>query len=701
MSFFKKLFGGNKKNEQSEFVEDSKGDVAGPSGARDRFYEDLEAQQSEQTKVLLFGENQMSEEEIGVAVKTIMPKTIADLQVVSEASSSAAPSKDIAEGEPVPGESVAMDAAPTGAVNGQSANELNRLRNVDLYQVYAKINPRILRHFVSRAFIGYPACTILAQHEVIGLCCSMPAEDAIASGWTLECRSRKHEKNDEHLQAETDWLEGLMELSEDGYIDDTCIKFGTYKRIYGIGIAVPIVKLKKGHTFEEEYDPNLIELGTFRGFNVIDPGKAFWDLSMDSLFDPLSEWYQRPEFLRVVNCATGHEDLGADLRIHRTWLITSNFREVGEDLLATYMYGGQPLSQLIYERVFCADKLANEIVALAMSKRTVVKDGNLKQMVHEPKVTAHFIERWNGFRNNNAIAFKEPGEQITQLETSLADLQPLSAQQYQWVASWSGIPMTKLCKNVPSGLQATGQYEQEDYEQTVKPIRKDCRDLINRWFEMYIASEYPERNDLRVRCVLNPFITPKAQEVQQISSQRSSMVCQLLQNHAITITEGRTMLRTKAEPFSVLASRTPEILVKIEEMSDPEKQQEMQMKQQMAMQGGGMGAVGGIGGVPGGEAGAGTGASANPEFEQNKDVFQNALKEVLAKSEEQNAGKPVVGESDNGGQNEQGEQGKEEAPSSSKGQAESEEAPQGEQNDENNPEEEGQGPFSKMLEKIK
>lgn len=593
------------------------------SKAKDTFYEDLQAQQMMHDAMsIIAGEIEMSDEEALDAAKKIMPKTVADLEVVTE-------DEDSSDASGTDG--VAEDAAPAKAQALMARREaLRRIKNTDLYQVYARINPRILKHFVSRAFIGYPACTILGQDEVIGLCCAMPPEDAIASGFSLACRSRSrlHKSGDTHIQQDATFLEDLRDYGMDKEIDRLCIKFGTYKRLYGIGIAVPIVRLKKGHTFEEEYDPTLIEPGTFKGFNVVDPSKVAWDFDANTLYNPLSEWYQRPEYLRLISTmGTEEESLGRDERMHRSWLITANYREVGEDLLATYLYGGQPLSQILYERVFCANKLANEIVALAMSKRVVVLEANVKAALAASKATNNMLERLNYYRNNHSVLFKETGTgQVYQMETSLADLQPLCAQQFQLCASYSGIPITKLFKNVPSGLQATGQYQEEDYAQTIKPIRKDFEHLINRWYEMLLMSEYPDRKDLSVRCQFASFITPKAQEVQQIATGKMSMVCQGLQAGLITITEGRAILK-KADDngtFESVANDTPELLKKIEDMKDPEKQQEMQMKMQQTANGGQPGGQGTDGGQP-----------TNPQFEQNKTVFQDALNEVMSKEQPQ------------------------------------------------------------------
>lgn len=586
---------------QSEIVAQAPAPAESPE--RDSFYKDLKAQQAareaEKAESMIFGDEAMTEEERKAIVdKIVQIDPIKDCAVVQQGDD------DLVD---------TQDAAPAGKVFGGK----NDGRFSDIWSTFARINPRILRHFVSRAFIGYPTCTLLGTHEFIHPFLMQPCKDAVAPGYKLNCVSFDHKPGDEHIENEADWLRALVKRAKKMGINQAMIKLAYYTRLYGIGVAVPRCKLKGNHTFEEEYDPSFVEPGSYKGMSIIDPQRFTWDLTEDTLYDPLSEFYMHPEFLRLYN--------KEDTRIHRSWLTVCYYTEVGDDLKGTYMWGGAPLSQFLYERVFCADKLANEIVALAMSKRTVVKDGNMKAMIAEPNKTNHFIERWNGYRNNQAIAFKEPGEQIQQLETSLTDLQPLSAQQYQYAAAIAGVPVTKAMKNVPSGLQATGQYEQDDYEQTLKDIQEEYLDnLLVKHYELDIASSYPDREDLKVEVEWNPIQLPKAAEVQQIESQKASEVCQLVQTGIITITEARAKLREgEKSAFAFLSGETPELLKKLEQQKDAEKQQELQLKAQQAQ----MAAQGGMPGMPG-ASGAPEQQPTNPQFEANKNVFQEVLKEV-------------------------------------------------------------------------
>jgi len=615
MRLLKKLFG-SKSHESVDMDAVKPLSPESESKAKDDYYADLKAQQADREarrdalSEVLGDDDSMSDIECMEAAKRIVQvNPMASIQVVDPGDSVGSAAEGLVDTE---------DAASAGEVF--SGSYKNDGRFADVWTTFAQINPRILKHFVSRAFIGYPACTILGTHEIINPCCAMPGEDAISPGYRLLCASDDHEQDDEHIMREDQWLKKMQAAGDSSGLTKSCTDLSFYTRLYGIGVAIPRVELKDGHTFDEEYDPSFVKPGSFKGFSVVDPQRFTWDFEAETLYDPLSPYYMKPEYVRIYNSSIE--------RIHRSWCVICYYREVGDDLKGTYMWGGVPLSQMLYERVFCADKLANEIVALAMSKRVVVKAGNMEAMIHDPRKANKMIERFNYYRSNRSIAFVEPNENLTQLETSLSDLQPLSAQQYQYAAAIAGIPVTKLLKNVPSGLQATGQYEQDEYEQTLKGIQEQYyRPLITKYYELYIASNYEDRDDLEVEVSFNPIQLPKVSEVQQIASQRASMVCSLLQQSTITVTEARAILKSGESPlFSMLESHTPDELIKIEKLKDPEEQQKMQMKLQQQM--GGMGGMPGMGGgIPGAEGGQ-PGAP-DPKFEENKNVFQEALQEVL------------------------------------------------------------------------
>ena len=230
---------------------------------------------------------------------------------------------------------------------------------------------------------------------------------------------------------------------------------------------------------------------------------------------------------------------------------------------------------------------------------------------------------------------------VTQLDTSLADLAPLTSYQYQLVSAIAQIPVTKLFKNVPTGLQSTGEYEWDDYAQTIRDIQvRDYTPLLRKHFELYCASFYPERKDLKLDIEWKPIDVPKEKEQVQMASQLSNSIGSLCSQGIIEVREARNMLRSTSNPmFQYISAKVPELLEKIEEQKDPEKAMEMQMKMQQMQQmqqmppGGGMPPMPGMPDMGDGaqysqEQGGGE-QQQDPSIKENEHLFQEALSSVV------------------------------------------------------------------------
>lgn len=504
------------------------------------------------------------------------------------------------------------------------------------------INPRVLKHFQSRMWITFSANAIIATHEVVNLCCSIPGQDAIAHGYKVICASNDHQKTEKakenHDANEVRFHKQIKIAADKMGMNETCAKLNYYKKVYGVGIAIPRVKFKEDakspsdssgntpYSYADPYDPSKIEPGSYKGFAVVDPIWITYEFDTNEFLDPISPYFQIPTWINTHN-----------RRIHHSWCIRVLNSEVPDILKPSYYYAGLSLTQMLYERVWCADKLANEGPLLAMTKRLLIADGNLEQMIGDPRHTNLFFKWINYFRDNFSVFVKKPSSNVTQLDTSLADLTPLTNSQYQLVSAIAQIPVTKLFKNVPTGLQSTGDYEWDDYAQTLLSIQtKDYTPLLRKHFELYIASFYPERNDLKLDVEWNPIDVPKERELVQMGSQMAQTITNLSDRGIIMIREGRKMLRSSNIPmFQYIEADMPEFLTKIEEQKDPEKAMELQQKMAAAQ--------GGMGGMPGapvpseeGEGSRVPGAAGAPEQQQSlqgeseyTQAYKEALKEIV------------------------------------------------------------------------
>lgn len=519
-------------------------------------------------------------------------------------------------------------AANAAAVHaGRVSNGTNGM-NINPLRMYG-INDRVLRHYQNRCFITWNSCAMLACHELISRACCIPAEDAIAHGYKLVCVSPEHEQGEKHDTSEDEFLKQLHSAADKDGLNDLCVKLASKTKIFGVAIAIPRMVCtddqgnETGEIFDysEEYSPDKVTPNSFRGISVVEPQWLTYEFDAESSIDPTSPNFYVPTWIVKPD----------GTRIHRSWVIRCINAEVPDILKPTYYFGGIPLTQMMYERVWCADKIANEAPLLAMTKRLLIADGNMEQMIAQPQKANIFFKAINYFRDNWSVFVKKPSAQVQQIDTSLSDLTPLTMSQYQLAAAIAQIPVTKLMKNVPTGLQSTGQYEWDDYAQLLNGIQQNwLKPLLERYYELYCRSHYwhegEQRDDIQLAVEFNPIDLPKVSEKTQQGSQQASMVGGLINAGVVTVGEARAILRkTENTFFDPIGPEVPKLLQKIEDAKDPEKQAQMQQQ----MQGGKPGMPGSAPGQPSPE---------DMANQQNDNVFQQALAKINAAEQGGGAG---------------------------------------------------------------
>lgn len=402
--------------------------------------------------------------------------------------------------------------------------------------------PRKIMGFLDQTFIGWQACALLKQNAFIDRACSVPSKDAIAPDYKLSYINQEDKEADEK-DTNTDIL---AEIKDESYrqfkINDVCCKANIYKKTYGYSLVIPVVD---GADMEKPFNIDGIKQGSYKGMVVCDPYWVTTELDTASATDPTSKHFFEPTWY-VMN----------GKKIHRSWCVKAVNSLVADVLKPTYYFGGVPLTQQIYERVYCAEKVANEAPLLALTKRLLIVDANISNMVANPQGAEEVMNALTYLRDNFGVYAKNPDDQVSQIDTSLADFDALIMTQYQLVASIAGMPATKLLKTTPKGFNSTGEYEQEDYKQSLLEIQEnDFIPIILRHNELYTKSKYGRVIPLDVK--FNPIDTPTEKEVAEINQIKS----QTAQNHInagiTTAKEERDILRN--EDGSVYSALDEEI----------------------------------------------------------------------------------------------------------------------------------------------
>ncbi len=445
------------------------------------------------------------------------------------------------------GGSLAMDAAGSKVAGAPKSVSCKAKINKAVRQY--GINDQVLQHFQNRGFIGWSACAILAQHEIINRACAIPAEDAIAHDYTVKCVSPRHERDDRHETSEQPFLSEIKRFSDRMGMNDICIQLDYKKKVFGVGLAIPRVE---GADYDRPYNPDGIAKGSYKGFAVVDPYWLTYELEGDEQSDPTSPDFYEPTYYRMPN----------GKRVHKSWIVRVVNSHVPDVLKPTYYFGGVPLPQMLYERVFCADKIANEAPLLAMTKRLLIADANVEELMGDDEHASKMMKMIEYFRDNFSIFFKKPNSQVSQIDTSLGEFNQLIMTQYQLVCTIAQMPATKLLKVTPTGFQSTGEFEWKDYAQALLDIQNNVyTPLLERHYELLVRSGYPDRKDIKLSVIFNPIEVPTSVEIATQESRIAQLLGTLINARVITQEEARNVLRGEENGmFNDIAAAMPEML---------------------------------------------------------------------------------------------------------------------------------------------
>lgn len=408
------------------------------------------------------------------------------------------------------GESFAQDSAPSAPM-------------ASVFALYGSNIPDVIySHFCAQGFIGYQACAILKQNWIINTACTVPAEDAIQPDFEIESKDDIDQEIIKDIKHKS---------SVKFHINDVAKNIVINKKTFGQALAIPV--FSGDYDYSVPFNIDAVQPNSYLGFKLIEPYWIVPEFDNESISNPAYLHFYEPTRWRLPNNVT----------VHRSQCIHITNGCVPDILKPTYFYGGVPLPQMIYSRVYAAEKVANEAPMLAMTKRLYVMDGNLANISANQQDAEKQLSVMNWMRDNYGILVKNPEDQIQQIDTALADFDALIMTQYQLVASIAQMPATKLLKTTPKGFNATGEFELKDYIQSLQSLQEnDMKPLIDRHLQIYSKSKYGK--DLHLTAKFNPIDIPTQETKASLNTSLAGMLAQLVSAGVISPEEAREKIQS-------------------------------------------------------------------------------------------------------------------------------------------------------------
>lgn len=215
------------------------------------------------------------------------------------------------------------------------------------------------------------------------------------------------------------------------------------------------------------------------------------------------------------------------------------------------------MPQLLYEQVYAAHKTAKEAPALAMTKRSYYIDGQPEALLFQRKERDE-MTMLSWIKDNFGWIVKKSGQDIGQLDTSLADFDSVVMLSYQIVSAISGVIATRLLETSPKGWQSSGSYEDKQYSKLLKSIHKnDFTPILNLHYKLLAKSKYNLDKDYTV--CFDDIDIPTAKEAAEIREINARTDSAYINAGVIAPEEVRQTLRENEKAgYSALEEEMPE-----------------------------------------------------------------------------------------------------------------------------------------------
>lgn len=364
---------------------------------------------------------------------------------------------------------VAMDSGNglTGVVGSKAQFNVNNV--IPTAQMY---------WYASQSFIGFQLCAILAQHWLVSKACFMPGKDAVRNGYEVTV--------DDGTELDPEVFDSIRDWDKAFKLNANLREFAGLGRVFGIRLALFIVETDDPKYYEKPFNIDSIKPGSYKGISQIDP---YW------VSPVLSD-----RTTSVVSSIDFYEPTWWQIeanKIHKSHFVIFRTDEVPDILKPTYYYGGVSIPQKIYERVYAAERTANEAPQLALSKRTDVINTAMEEVILNPEAFAAKMEQYSYNQNNFGVKILGTDETLNRFDTTLADFDNVIMTQYQLVAAAAGVPSVKLLGTSPKGFNTTGEFEEANYHEELESLQmNDLSPLIERHHAILIRSHIMPQFDL-------------------------------------------------------------------------------------------------------------------------------------------------------------------------------------------------------------
>lgn len=317
-------------------------------------------------------------------------------------------------------------------------------------------------------------------------------------------------------------------------------------RLYGGAVGVILVKGQDD--MSQPLELEAVMPGSFMGLQVFDRWSGVYPES-ELVTDPENPDFGLPAYYTVRDEETGC----TAARVHHSRIIRFIGRELPYMEQITEQYWGESELEAIYSEVVKRDNVSGNIAALTFRANiNYMETEGMDQLLGTANTEMqrrfyNLMAAQSIMESNFGTRIINKGDAIHNTQYTFTGLSDVYDRIMMDVAGAARTPVTKLFGRSPSGLNATGESDMQNYYDYIDGLREtELRGIIERLLPVMAFSAWGEMpEDMEV--TFPTMWSPDAKEIAEIAERKTSAVLAVYQNDLIDSSTAQQELQATAD----------------------------------------------------------------------------------------------------------------------------------------------------------
>ena len=328
-------------------------------------------------------------------------------------------------------------------------------------------------------------------------------------------------------------------------------------RLYGGAAGLILIKGQEG-MLEQPLDMETIMPGSFMGLLILDRWSGIVP-DMGLVTDMSDPDFNLPEYY-TINNAEGR----MVARVHHSRIIRFTGRKLPYLEEIAELYWGESEVEALYKDVVAHDNVSANMAALTFRANiNTMEVQNLEQLfslgsVEQQKRFWNVMQAQSVMMSNFGFQLVNKGDQMKNTQYTFTGLQEVYESMCLNLCGASHYPMTKLFGRSPSGMNATGESDLQNYYDYVGSQRETkLRPVLERLLPIMAVSAWGAVPD-NLQIDFTPLWTPTAKEVAEIAKAKAEAIVSTYQAGLLNVDTAQKELKKLEDGTGMWGSITDE-----------------------------------------------------------------------------------------------------------------------------------------------